>query len=178
MTGCSCSATASGSTSRTPPSERNWRTVRRSSRISRPPWPRSSPTGGHRSTDTPAPSRSGTSTNGAGPAPSPSGPSTIPNTPTETALFRCQQTTAPAGWAVTADFSGSSFSCCGAHLFRVSPRLDRAHDRGVHPGRDLVGRGDLHTGEAGRFEPLPVFGERERPGDAPDVAAAFGSLLG
>lgn len=53
---------------------------------------------------------------------SPGGPSTIPNTPTATSLFRRQRPTAPAGWAATAEFSGSSFSCCGAHL-RLIPRV-------------------------------------------------------
>ena len=41
-----------------------------------------------------------------------------------------------------------------------------------------MGGGDADVREAGRPQALLVLGERQRTGDAPDVAAAFGALVG
>src|ERR1039457_6458224 len=46
----------------------------------------------------------------------------------------------------------------------------------MHPVNDLVGGGDADAGEAGPSQAVPVFGEGQCPGDAPDVAAPFGAV--
>ena len=57
-----------------------------------------------------------------------------------------------------------------------SDRLDRLHDRAVHPVGDLVRELDRDLLEPGRGEPGLVLADRERAGDAADVAAALRAL--
>src|SRR5581483_924753 len=78
---------------------------------------------------------------------------------------------------------GSPSAAAGPHCrlkdgTRGARRPDSSHDRAVHPVRHRVRELDGDTVEAGGFESGDVFGTRERPGDAPDVAAALGALLG
>src|SRR6266542_2817342 len=47
-----------------------------------------------------------------------------------------------------------------------STELDCPDDRRVHPIRDVVGRRERHFAEPCLVQPLFVFRERERPGDA------------
>ena len=77
-----------------------------------------------------------------------------------------QQPAFAAGWITGSPFASGSL---------VFTRLD---DRAVHAVGDLVRELDRDVLEAGRLEPGLVLALRERAGDAADVAAALGALVG